>query len=403
MLEENFDMAKKKFARQSLKNNINMAVGFTYPKLHEGKKFYVDYYVYDPATDSMRRIKKHFDSIKNKRERNKAISHYILTISEKLRQGWNPMAECGNKGLTTINSVFEKYRDSIKQYSRRKTELSYSSRLNILESYISEQPYPPQYIYQLTKEFYIEFLDWLLTDRAVGARTRNNYRGWLASFCNWLKDRNYISTNPAEEISNIREDNKKRKALSSHELRMVFEHLMNTDKHFLLACLFEYYTFIRPTELSHLKIGDISIKNECVYVSGEFSKNRKDGSVALNRNLILLMLDLGVFRYSSDCYLFGHGFKPSVSRVGPDQFNKKWKVIRNRLKLKPSLQFYSLKDAGIRDLANERGIVIARDQARHSDISTTNKYLCGRDLKGPDGARDFNGWFNIDEAKNKEG
>lgn len=36
---------------------------------------------------------------------------------------------------------------------------------------------------------------------------------------------------------------------------------------------------------------------------------------------------------------------------------------------------YSLKDSGIRDLANAEGIVVARDQARHSDISVTNRYL----------------------------
>ena len=40
-----------------------------------------------------------------------------------------------------------------------------------------------------------------------------------------------------------------------------------------------------------------------------------------------------------------------------------------------SYQFYSLKDSGIRDLANAEGIVVARDQARHTDVSVTNKYL----------------------------
>ena len=34
-----------------------------------------------------------------------------------------------------------------------------------------------------------------------------------------------------------------------------------------------------------------------------------------------------------------------------------------------------MKDSGIRDLANAQGVVVARDQARHSDITTTNKYI----------------------------
>ena len=49
--------------------------------------------------------------------------------------------------------------------------------------------------------------------------------------------------------------------------------------------------------------------------------------------------------------------------------------MRKALGFPAAYQFYSLKDSGIRDLANAEGIVVARDQARHSDISVTNKYL----------------------------
>ena len=57
------------------------------------------------------------------------------------------------------------------------------------------------------------------------------------------------------------------------------------------------------------------------------------------------------------------------------QFNKRWQKMRKVLKWDNCYQFYSLKDSGIRDLANAQGVVVARDQARHSDISTTNKYI----------------------------
>lgn len=49
--------------------------------------------------------------------------------------------------------------------------------------------------------------------------------------------------------------------------------------------------------------------------------------------------------------------------------------MREALHWDEHYQFYSLKDSGIRDLANSQGVVIARDQARHSDITTTNKYI----------------------------
>ena len=158
-------------------------------------------------------------------------------------------------------------------------------------------------------------------------------------------------------------------------MKQMSNYLCRNDKSFFLACLIQYYTLIRPGELSHLKIGDISLKKQTVFVSHEFSKNHKDAEVGLNKIVIKLMLDLEVFKKPDNYYLFGSDFKPSAERIGSDHFNKRWKVMRKALKWNDCYQFYSLKDSGIRDLANAQGVVVARDQARHSDITTTNKYI----------------------------
>lgn len=72
-----------------------------------------------------------------------------------------------------------------------------------------------------------------------------------------------------------------------------------------------------------------------------------------------------------------------------DIFNKKWKKVREALGWPRCYKFYSLKDSGIRDLANAEGVVVARDQARHSDVAITNKYIlqheaheCTKHFKG---------------------
>ena len=388
-------MAQKNFVRRNFTNRVNEVIGFTYPKLHEGKTVYVDFFAFDPSVGRMRRKKKHFDHIKNKGQRNRAINHYMVVVSEQLRRGWNPFAETSNRGLSTINLISVRYSDSILQYDRKKTRQSYSSRLNIFNEFLEEQTVQPKYAYQISRELIIDFLDWLIQERGVSNRTRNNYLGWVSSFCEWMRVRGYLTENPAKDIENLRNGEKTRRALSKEELRLVLTHLKKHDKDFLFAVLFAYYTLIRPTELSHLKISDIDIKNRCVYISGNFSKNFKDQTVALNTQLIHLMIENGVFKYSGEHYLFGPGFRPSMERVGPDHFNKRWTQMRKKLKLPKELKFYSLKDSGIRDLANKKGIVVARDQARHTDISTTNKYLQGRDNKGPEAAKDFQMDFEL--------
>ena len=204
---------------------------------------------------------------------------------------------------------------------------------------------------------------------------RNNYRGWLYGLAEFLIARKHINTNPVEHIKVMPEHEKYRKDLTPEMLNQMSNYLCRNDKSFFLACLMQYYTLIRPGELSHLKIGDISLKKQTVFVSHEFSKNHKDAEVGLNKIVIKLMLDLEVFKQPDSYYLFGSDFKPSKERIGSDQFNKRWKVMRKALKWNDCYQFYSLKDSGIRDLANAQGVVVARDQARHSDITTTNKYI----------------------------
>lgn len=64
--------------------------------------------------------------------------------------------------------------------------------------------------------------------------------------------------------------------------------------------------------------------------------------------------------------------------------------MRQALRWPESYQFYSLKDSGIRDLANAEGVVVARDQAGHSDIAVTNRYL-KKDRAVPESVKDFEG------------
>lgn len=140
-------------------------------------------------------------------------------------------------------------------------------------------------------------------------------------------------------------------------------------------------------------MADIILKEQKVFIGSSISKNRKDGMVGLNDALIKSMLDLGVFNSPNDYYLFGKGFKPSREKVTTRVYRNYFNKVRAKLKFPDSYQFYSLKDTGIRDLANAEGIVIARDQARHADISTTNKYLKGADMTVHEETKHFEGNF----------
>lgn len=372
-------------------------IPYSYPKLHTGKRWFVDFTCYDPVTQTMRRKKYHLDSIKKISDRRQRAAEMIAVLLVRLKSGWTPWASRVSSRLAeNVPYILQHYLTYITALNQRKimkdkTFTDYSSRLKMLIYYNEHLHEPIAYAYQFDRAFFSDFLEYILLDREASARTRNNYRTWLSAFCSWLIEKKYIEKNPIEEIKVLREEPKKRSALSASDLHKMSDYLKDKDQYYLLACMMEYYTFIRPDELTGIRIKDIYLKEQRIFVSSQISKNRRDGMVGLNKKIIHLMIDLGVLSYPGSWYLFGKNFRPSCEKADSRIFRDRFVKLRKALKWPDSYQFYSLKDSGIRDLANAEGIVVARDQARHSDITTTNKYLKQELMAVPEETKNFEG------------
>lgn len=374
-------------------NSLGEVLKFTYPKLHTGDKWFVDFYAYDPADGSMRRKKFHLDNVEKISERRKRATELIESLTKLLRSGWNPWVNAdNNRAYILLEVAIEKYRAYVNRMSRYHTRKNYLSRLNIMLQYNESRMLPIRYVYQYDSAYVSDFLDYIFLDRESTARTRNNYRQWCHSLAEFFIEKQYLLSNPVAKIKEIEETPKKRQPLSEKQLKQL-EQFKQSHPYFYLACMMEYYTFIRPEELSHIKVGDINVKEQSVFISGEVSKNKHDGKVGLNSAVLKHMIELGVLSAPSDYYLFGpRCTKPNARRGDSEMFRRQWnRLVRNGLKWADCYQFYSLKDSGLRDLANAKGIVIARDQARHTDVSTTNKYLQGRDAAVHEETKNFQG------------
>lgn len=385
------------FSQKRKSNSIKEIIGYTLPKLHTGKNWYVDFMAYDPAEGRMKRKKYMLDSIGKASDKKKRAAEIIATVMERLHNGWNPWAEA------TTDRQYAKFTEVIDMYVRyiekltkngtlkKKTSYDYMSRVRMLMEYNESRRIPIVYIYQFDQSYASDFLDYILLDRDSTARTRNNYRTWLSAMCTWMAEKKYLEANFVDKIKPLAEGEKIRSALSPADLGSLKRYLSDKHPHYLLACMMEYYTFIRPDELSNIRLCDILIEEQKIFVSSTISKNRRDGMVGLNDSLIRMMIDLDIFSHESGCYLFGRDFKPSKTKADSRIFREFFNKIRDALKFPKCYQFYSLKDSGIRDLANSAGIVVARDQARHADVSTTNKYLKGSSLTVHEETKHFKG------------
>lgn len=114
---------------------------FTYPRLHTGKSWYVDFMAYDPASGKMRRKKYMLNSISKAAERRKRAAEVMESALRKLRSGWSPWVNTtDNRGFTPLSEALDKYSTVIDRMEKEKSRRSYASCLKNLKKMTGKIP-----------------------------------------------------------------------------------------------------------------------------------------------------------------------------------------------------------------------------------------------------------------------
>lgn len=358
-------------------------MSYTPPKLHTGKEWYVGFNAFDPAKNEMRRKKVKLNFIDKIGERRKYADGLIKRLNVKLENGWNPWIESENgKAYYTFAEVCEHYeRYSKKLHAdgvhRKDTYVSNLSYLRNIQKFNNQRKNKIVYIYQFDEIFIDDMLEYIYVGRDNSAQTRNNYLGFARTFSSFLVQHRYLKVRPTEGTPMIskRLIHKQRTVIADKDIVKLKDYLQEKNKNYLLASYLLHYCFIRPTEMSQLKIENISLINQTLYIDESISKNRRSGVITLPAKVIHLMIDLNLFKSPGSYYLFSDKFKPGVVLKSEKQFRDFWQNhVRKDLKFSKAYKFYSLKDTGITNMLRLMDKISVRDQARHSSILTTDIY-----------------------------
>lgn len=384
-------MAKKIFSQRSKREAaIDEIVGWKPPVFHQASECYVSVSAFDPARGEFRMKKFMLGHVKGKRQQRQYGEALMKRLTEKLMQGWNPWIELAQPlEYTSFDEVCMKYKDYLLKLlregsMREETVTSYMSRLKVLEDWKVKEKVNLYYSYQFDKRMVGRFLDHVFIDRNNTIRTRNNYLSWVKTFSKYLFERGYVPSDPTAGLVTVQRkgEGKNRDVIPDDVLRCLHDWLEKNNRHYLLACYVLHYLLVRPREMSFLKVGDFSIKNQTLSLHGSNTKNHNDAVITVPQRVLKLMIELKVFDSPGDYFLFGDGFRPNEKRRSEKQFRDYWHHhVRKSLKLPVRYKFYSLKDTGITNMLRANtDILTVRDQARHSSILITDIYT-PKDIK----------------------
>lgn len=370
------------------KDGVAKALAYTPPQYRTNKGgSYIEFYAYDPVSGKLKRKRIKVNHIDGTSNRKRYAMECVKRFANLLSDGWNPWMDCDPDDIELFDDCLDRYEEHVhKQHSnglfRKQTYDDYKSKIKIIRHYVEHVQRPKErirYMFQYTKRWCVDFLDYIYLERNNSPQTYNNYLTFLRTISQWWLERGVIQVKPTDGINPIskRLFTKERDCIPLERVKEIGEWTRKRDPYFHFACLILYYCFIRPVELTRLRIEDFNLQEGTITVPAESSKNKKTQSVTVPIRVLLFGIDLGIFSAPMSHYVFSDGLRPGERLIDTKIFRDHWAKVSKALKLRPEWKFYSLKDTGITEMLrdNTTAPINVKEQARHASLVTTELYI----------------------------
>lgn len=350
-------------------------------KLTQGQDWFIYFYVQDPATDKLKRIRIKVNRESDLRLRKKKALQIMSGINQRLAVGWNPLLEtAAPRAAVPLFSCLEAFLKIKRKEMEATSSHCYLSYINVFKKFLQESGFTDTtYVGSFSREHALAFMS--KVEAKLSPKTYNNYVAFFRGLFIWMQERGYVDANPFDGIAKKpkRMLKKNRRLLTDDELSRLIGYLSQNNIEYLAISLLCYGCLIRPKELALLKCGDIDLEKQVIHISAAIAKNDNDSFRTIPDEIMPVMhrLDLSHKEY----YLFGDhkmwDFSPGKNLVCSRKIAKYWElVLRKELGFGIDLKFYSLKDTGITNmLTSGVPINLVQKQADHSSVAMTAIYV----------------------------
>lgn len=375
-----FNMAKKIFARASLS---------------KGTRWVIDYTVFDSDTGEESRHRRDFrlNEIDDLTVREAVAARIIANIEifaakpVSRRKKVDDPASPARAIITVETAVRAAVALKLKS-PRVNTHKSYKSIPLKFLYWASKEGLSSQPVSDFGRRHARAFMAWLQSSRKYRGCTLNNYVTHLKALWTEMIADEIILENVWKHIKPYREETKLRRIFSEQERQAVAKEIERTDYWLFRGLLLQFFCYVRPVELTRLHFRDFDFAQGTVTVQEQDEKKWKKVVKTIPKDVMHYFTDGRFNRYPDGLFVFGRKtvgprqtrMEPSTIAIDEDRMYKRHLKVLNRLKKRGQLKditglhWYSWKDTGISLHTRNTSPVATKDQAGHTDLSTTSLY-----------------------------
>ncbi|MDB0602124.1 site-specific integrase [Tenacibaculum maritimum] len=390
---------------------------YSEPKIYDAKgdlskRWYVYYYFRNPDTGKMTLqppLYKGANRFKTKKERTEILTAFKFALKNLLSKGYNPYEDASitekrlNRNKESQNkryTVEEALSFAVKQrkpFWSEKSKPTMISHYNKFIEWLKSNDLLKKDIEDLKKRDVSFFLNSLKKKRTkkqkqegiepekVSPKTRNNYRATLSSLFSQLENDEIVDRNFVGTITKLKSTPKKNKPFSNDQIKSIREYLDKNDPYLRVFVQFISYAFLRNIEVCRLRVSDIDLANNRLYVR---SKTESQAIVPIIKELSIVIEKMNIHNYRATDYLITRNEIPSVWDITEssktDHFSKRFSKVKQALNLGKDYTIYSFRHAAATNLyisllsegkTEEEAISYLMSITRHKSKAGLRNYL----------------------------
>lgn len=266
---------------------------------------------------------------------------------------------------------------------QHKSYMSYAGQLPVYTDWLQEHGYGNWPLRKITPEIISEYFYYIGRDRGLDRPTCEKYFLNIRQLYTYAQKRGEVDILPFALIVYPRKKKDQGAEVIQHnDLKPLLDEIKKDDPQLFLACMIQYYCFIRPgRELRLLKIGDIDLDQGIITVRQENAKNKLRQSVTMPQQLIDICIEHDIDKVDKSLFIFGCKGHFGKKAISINMLRYRFNQFRDRMNLSKGYKFYSFKHTGASAL-HQSGISMREvmDQLRHTKLDATQHYLkrhCG--------------------------
>lgn len=316
-------------------------------------RWHISFWYAHLGTNHRIRLYGEVNRIKNYEQRLTALQNLQLQVSNQLADGWNPVTnEYQKPKHLTIERALEQVIDIKRSYFMPTSFSAFSSRVNSFMYWLRINQFSLWPVAQIERKHITEYLNWLLVERSIQARTRNNHLADIKECFELLIENNNdeVKANPTKGIRKLPERSTRHEAYTMHEFTRISTLVKVINPYLHTYCKLIVYCGLRPVEICRLRVKDFDLFNRTITLPAKSEKNAERRILRIFDVLWPEIESMRLQDYPADYFVFNSQKEPKAKAGNRDWFTKQFAHVKKELRLPAHKTMYAIRHTFICDL-----------------------------------------------------